>query len=95
MICPNCGTRLPEGSTRCHFCGFSLVARPTSGEMAVVILMLSVVTIAVWFLLLVVTSSLDIDIRLRVTGCFVIGVLAAWGYWKVSQWINPRLARFS
>jgi len=25
MICPNCGTRLPVGITKCHFCGNEII----------------------------------------------------------------------
>lgn len=94
MICPNCGTRLPEGSTRCHFCGFIVSARQTPGETAIIVVTLAAVMIAVSLLLVVLTSAMEIDPRLRVVGCFVIGAIVAWGYWKASRWANPRLARF-
>ena len=94
MICPNCGTRLPEGSTRCHFCGFIFSARPTTGEIAIIVVTLAAVMIAVSLLLVVLTAAMEIDYRLRVIGCFVIGAIVALGYWKASRWANPRLARF-
>jgi len=94
MICPNCGTRLPEGSTRCHLCGFETHPRPTRAETGIVIVSLAAVMIAVSLFFVVLTAGADIDLRFRVIGCFVIGAIAALGYWKISQWVNPRLARF-
>ena len=94
MICPNCGTRLPEGSTRCHLCGFSISFPPTPGETAIVVLTLAAVMIAVSLLLMFLTSALEVDLTLRFVVCFVIGAIVTWGYWKASRWLNPRLARF-
>lgn len=94
MICPNCGTRLPEGSTRCHFCGYTASARPTSAETAIVVVSLAAVLIAVSLLLVVVTEALEISPLLRVSVCFVIGAVVTIVYWKIIRWTNPRLARF-
>jgi len=93
MICPNCGTRLPEGSTRCHFCGFEASPRPTRAETGIVVVSLAAVMIAVSLFFVVLTADSGLDLRFRVTVCFVIGAVAAWCYWKVSRWVSPRLAR--
>ena len=95
MICPNCGTRLPEGSTCCHFCGFTVAdPAPTTRETAIVVLMLAAVMVTVSLLLMVATSEADLDLRIRVVFCFAIGAVVSWVYWKVSRWANPRLERF-
>mgnify|MGYP001214870866 CR=1 FL=1 len=94
MICPNCGTRLPEGRTRCHLCGFEASPRPTRAETGIVVVSLAAVMIAVGLFFVFLTADAGIDLRLRVTACFAIGAVAALGYWKISRWVNPRLARF-
>jgi uncharacterized protein (DUF983 family) len=93
MICPNCGTRLPEGSTRCHFCGFEIHSRPTRAETGIVVVSLAAVMIAVSLFFVVLTANAGGDLRIRVVFCFAIGAVAAWCYWKLSRWVNPRLAR--
>jgi len=30
MICPECGTRLPAGVTKCHFCGYEIIPTITT-----------------------------------------------------------------
>ena len=57
MICPNCGTRLPEGDTRCHLCGFLLPQETTFAEACIIIIALFALMLAISLLLFVVTGT--------------------------------------
>jgi len=94
MICPNCGTRLPEGSMRCHFCGYEIHLRQENlrADTYIVIFTLAAVLLAVSILLFVVTGRLEIDPRIRAIICLIAGAFVTWVYWKISSWISARLS---
>jgi len=92
MICPNCGTRLPEDSTRCHFCGYVIQQENNRANSYIVIFTLAVVLLAVSLLLFVVTGKIKIDTRLRAILCLIAGVVVTWIYWKISSWMTRRIS---
>ena len=94
MICPNCGTRLPEGSTRCHLCGRVMIPpqEATPAETCIIVIALCAVLLAISFLLFVVTGKLEIDYRLRVVVCLIAGLAGTWVFWRLTRGMVPRLA---
>lgn len=93
MICPNCGTRLPEGSTRCHLCGRVMIppSEATPAEACIIVIALCAVLLAISFLLFVVTGRLEIDLRLRAAVCLIAGFALTWVLWRLTRRMVPRL----
>jgi len=92
MICPNCGTRLPEGSTRCHLCGFLLPQETTFAEACIIVIALFALMLAISLLLFVVTGTVEIDHRLRAVLCLIGGAAATWVFWRITRRMIPRFA---
>jgi|WetSurMetagenome_2_1015567.scaffolds.fasta_scaffold1445585_1 hypothetical protein len=92
MICPNCGTRLPEGSTRCHFCGYLPPQERTLAETCIIVVALFTVMLAISLLLFVVTGKMEIEYRFRAVVCLIAGAAGTWVFWKITRRLIPGLA---
>jgi hypothetical protein len=92
MICPNCGTRLPEGSTRCHLCGYLPPQETTLAEACIIVIALFAVMLAISLLLFVVTGKMEIDHRLRAVLCLIAGAAATWVFWRITRRLIPGFA---
>jgi hypothetical protein len=61
MICPECGTRLPEGKTECHFCGYKFTTNEGNNQSydSFRLSMLSIMIASVALILTAANASID------------------------------------
>ncbi|MHB8164874.1 MAG: hypothetical protein ACYDDV_11150 [Methanoregula sp.] len=86
MICSECGTRLPKGMTKCHFCGNSLsVTNETSFiDKFVALFTLLAVFIAIIVFFYSYTEGISSDVTLRAVTSIVVGAVLTCFYWLMS-----------
>ena len=85
MICPNCGTRLPIGIVKCHFCGIKVTrARMTDfTDKFVALFTLMAFFVSVVILFYTIWGNVG-DMGTRAIISMIIGLGITYLYWKFS-----------
>jgi hypothetical protein len=98
MICPECGTRLPKNTIKCHFCGSDVTPAKLTNFVdkfiALFTLIAFCITISLFFF--TISDGGNLDIGGRVLVGTILGLLFTYLYWKISpcmikRWIDPKI----
>jgi hypothetical protein len=96
MICPECGTRLPEGSTKCHFCGTEISLKTETSVIDKFIALFTVwaffIAVSIWFYTILDGVSQRSNISI-IGGILVTGFYVAISPWTIKTIIDPILKK--
>jgi hypothetical protein len=93
MICPECGTRLPVGCTKCHFCGneISLSIETSLVDKFIALFTLWAFFVAVTIMFYTMLEGVGDSNTLRGIVSMVGAIFITFFYWLISSWAIKRL----
>lgn len=85
MICPNCGTRLPLGIVKCHFCGTKVTLASMTNFVDKFVALFTLMAFFISTVILFYTLWGDVgDMGTRAIVSAIIGLVMMILYWKAS-----------